>query len=220
MTCLWLSPVFPSPTHHGYDANDYVTIEPRLGTKEQLAALIEDAHALGMRVLLDFVANHCSHQHPAFIKALSDPAAPERAMFGFSGNTYQSFFDVGTMPEFALDWAPAMKYEIDAARYWIELGVDGYRLDYAMGPSHAFWSAFRPAVRAVNPEAALISEITGSAAQVESYRGRLDGALDFLLLQSLRAFVAFELIDADAFGRFVEWHGAFFASGPVFAVVP
>lgn len=215
VTCLWLSPLFPSPTHHGYDATDYVTVEPRLGTIDQLAALIEEAHVLGMRVLLDFVANHCSDQRPAFVKALSDPRAPERAMFAFSGDTYQSYFDVGTMPEFALDRAPAMDYMLAAARFWIELGVDGYRLDHAMGPSHAFWSAFRAEVREVNPEATLIGEITGSGTQLRSYEGRLDGALDFLLLQSLRAFVAFDLIDAGAFGSFVERHGAFFASGLV-----
>lgn len=213
VTCLWLSPLFPSPTHHGYDATDYVSVEHRLGTMEQVVALIEDAHTLGIRVLLDFVANHCSDQHPLFRQALLDSNAPERAMFAFSGDTYQSFFDVGTMPEFALDREPALTYIINAARFWTELGVDGYRLDYATGPSHAFWAAFRAAVRSVNPEVALIGEITGSATQLGTCAGRLDGALDFLLLQSLRAFIAFDLIDAGAFGRFVERHGAFFASG-------
>lgn len=213
VTCLWLSPLFPSPTHHGYDATDYVSVEPRLGTMEQLTALVGKAHRLGMRVLLDFVANHCSDQHPLFIKALADPGSPERTMFAFSGDTYRSFFDVNTMPEFALDRAPAMDYVIDAARFWIRLGVDGYRLDYAMGPSHAFWSAFRAAVRSIHPDAALIGEITGSATRLASYAGQLDGALDFLLLQSLRAFIAFDLIDAEAFGRFVERHFAFFTGG-------
>jgi len=211
VTCLWLSPLFPSPTHHGYDATDYVSVEPRLGTRHQLEGLIKEAHASGMRVLLDFVANHCSDQHPLFRKALANPGSPERAMFMFSGDTYQAFFDVGTMPEFALDREPAMTYVRDAARYWIELGVDGYRLDYAMGPSHAFWSAFRSAVRTINPEAALIGEVTGSATQLASYDGRLDGALDFLLLQALRGFVDFDLIDSNAFGRFVERHFRYFS---------
>ncbi|HEV2066914.1 MAG TPA: alpha-amylase family glycosyl hydrolase [Thermomicrobiales bacterium] len=212
VTCLWLSPLFPSPTHHGYDATDYVSVEPRLGTQQQLQALIEEAHALGMRVLLDFVANHCSDQHPSFRQALADPESCERAMFSFSGDTYQSFFDVGTMPKFALDRAPAMAYVLDAAGYWVRLGVDGYRLDYAMGPSHAFWAAFRSAVRTINPEAALIGEVTGSAAQLATYEGRLDGALDFLLLQALRGFVAFDLIDSDAFGRFLERHFRYFSA--------
>ncbi len=83
VTCLWLSPLFPSPTHHGYDAVDYVTVEPRLGTMEQLTALIDEAHASGMRVLLDFVTNHCSDQHPMFTKALADPSSTEREMFAF-----------------------------------------------------------------------------------------------------------------------------------------
>lgn len=213
VTCLWLSPVFPSPSHHGYDASDYVSVEPRLGTLDGLRALVEAAHARGMRVLLDFVANHGSDKHPLFRNAVAQSDAPQRALFHFSGDSYASYFNVGTMPEFALDRPEALAYMLDAARFWIELSVDGYRLDYAMGPSHAFWSAFRQAVREAKPDAALIGEITGSATQLRSYEGRLDGALDFLLLQDLRAFLAFDLIDAAAFGRFVERHGAYFADG-------
>ena len=65
-TCIWLSPIFPSPSHHGYDATDYRSIEPRLGTEADLRELIEAAHARGLRILLDYVVNHVSSAHPAF----------------------------------------------------------------------------------------------------------------------------------------------------------
>ncbi len=211
VTCLWLSPIFPSPTHHGYDATDYVTIEPRLGTEDDLVALIEAAHHHGMRVLLDFVANHVSNEHPAFLRARHDPDAPERSWFTFRPDgAYRAFFDVATMPQLDPDDPGARAMLIEAARYWLDRGVDGFRLDYANGPSHAFWAAFRRATRAVAPASATIGEVVESAVVQRSYEGRLDGTLDFLLLQQLRAFLAFERIDPAAFHRFLTRHLAFF----------
>lgn len=206
-TAIWLSPVFPSPTHHGYDATDYTSIEPRLGTEDDLRRLIDAAHARGLKVLLDFVANHVSDQHPAFQEAKANPSSPNREWFTFrEDGTYQSFFGVGTMPEIAVDHDSAADYLIEAAMYWLEQGIDGFRLDYANGPSHAFWARFRQALRALNPDVALIGEVVESADLMASYEGRLDGTLDFLLLQQIRAFLAFDQITPSDFWRFVSRH--------------
>ncbi len=75
-TIIWLTPIFPSPTHHGYDATDYTSVEPRLGTEEDLLTAIEAAHVRGIRVLLDFVANHVSNQHPSFKRVMMDSTGP------------------------------------------------------------------------------------------------------------------------------------------------
>ncbi len=211
VNCLWLSPIVPSPSHHGYDATDYVRIEPRLGTLEDFRALVAEAHAAGLHVILDFVANHCSDRHPLFQRALSDPVGPERGLFKFDAKGgYASFFGVGTMPEWALDREPARALLLEAARFWLDLGVDGFRLDYVMGPSHAFWAAFRQETNRYTGQSGrhpvAIGEITSGAANIATYQGRLDGALDFLLLQQVRAFFAFDLIDAGTFGRFLERH--------------
>ena len=211
VTCLWLSPVFPSPSHHGYDATDYFAIEPRLGTENDLRDLIAEAHDHGLRVLLDFVANHASDKHSIFTNARADPASAERAWFTFlNDGTYRSFFGVDTMPQINTDHPAARDYLLDAARYWLDAGVDGFRLDYANGPSHAFWAAFRQETRAANPDSLTIGEVVESAELKASYLGRLDGTLDFLLLQQLRAFFAFDLIDPAAFHRFLERHLAYF----------
>lgn len=124
------------------------------------------------------------------------------------------------MPELALDREPARSHMLEAARFWLDLGVDGYRLDHALGPSHAFWAAFRQGTSGergrpeglISPVAIplMIGEITSGATRIASYQGRLDGALDFLLLQQFRAFFAFDLIDAGAFGRFLVRHLAYF----------
>ncbi len=212
VTCLWLSPVFPSPSHHGYDATDYFTVEPRLGTDADLSALFEAAHARGMRVLLDYVANHVSNEHPAFRRAVADPTAPERAWFTFTDwpDEYCSFFGVKTLPRLDTDHPAARDYLLAGAVHWLRRGADGFRLDYANGPPHGFWAAFRAATRATKPDAVTVGEVVETAELQRSYRGRLDGTLDYLLLQQLRAFIAFETISASAFDAFLRRHLAYF----------
>ena len=69
---LWLSPIFPSPdVDFGYDVSDFCSIDPKYGTMEDFDALLEDAHRIGMRIILDMVMNHTSDQHPWFQRASS-----------------------------------------------------------------------------------------------------------------------------------------------------
>lgn len=217
ITCLWLSPLFPSPTHHGYDATDYTAVEPRLGTIADMDELFHEAHARGIRVILDFVANHVSDEHPRFVAARDDPAAPERSWFTFTSEPpgYRSFFGVSTMPQVDVESTDARRYLIDAAVYWLERGADGFRLDYANGPTHAFWSEFRAATRAIKPDSVTIGEIVETAELQRSYLGRLDGTLDFLLLQKLRSFFAFASIKASEFDHFLRRHLSYFPAGYV-----
>lgn len=212
VTCLWLSPIFPSPSHHGYDATDYASVEPRLGSVEDLEDLFHEAHAVGIRVILDFVANHVSDEHPRFQAALADPAAPERSWFTFGPEPpgYRSFFGVPTMPQVNVESAEARRYLTDAAVLWLERGADGFRLDYANGPTHAFWSEFRAATRAAKPDSITIGEVVETAELQRSYFGRLDGTLDFLLLQQIRAFFAFESTTASEFDHFLRRHLSYF----------
>ncbi len=212
VTCLWLSPVFPSPSHHGYDATDYLHVEPRLGTDDDLRDLFATAHTRGIRVLLDYVANHVSNEHPAFVRAITEVAAPERQWFTFEHwpHEYRSFFGVPTLPQINNENLAARRYVIDCAKYWLAQGADGFRLDYAIGPSHDFWTQFRAETRAVNPGSCTVGEVVDTGALQRSYLGRLDGVLDFLLLQHIRAFFAFDTITASTFDNFLRRHLAYF----------
>lgn len=82
---IWMTPFQPSPQlDQGYDVSDYCGVDPLFGTMEQFDSLLEQAHALGLRVLLDVVPNHCSSEHPLFQAALAaGPGSPERDMFHF-----------------------------------------------------------------------------------------------------------------------------------------
>lgn len=206
---LWLSPIFPSPTHHGYDVTDYRSVEPRLGTLDDLRALLDAAHARGVRVLLDIAFNHCSDQHPFFQAALADPESPYRAWFHFDPRYpggYRGYFGVPTMPEWNLEHPATREYLIAAARFWLELGVDGFRLDYADGPGPTFWAEFCAAGRAVRPDAWFFGEIVQPPDILAPYVGRLDGSLDFLWSQQVRRAVAYGRMSADALARFWENH--------------
>lgn len=82
---IWMTPFQPSPqVDQGYDVSDYCGVDPLFGTMEQFESLLSKAHALGLRVLLDVVPNHCSSEHPLFQAALAAaPGSPERDMFHF-----------------------------------------------------------------------------------------------------------------------------------------
>ncbi|MCB0073368.1 MAG: hypothetical protein KDE20_17990, partial [Caldilineaceae bacterium] len=164
------------------------------GTTDDVRALVDAAHARGLRVILDFVANHVGTDFAPFAAAAADPADPHRAWFSFGPeykHGYRSFFDVAAMPQLDTDHPDARRYLLDAAQFWLrEYDVDGYRLDYAAGPSHLFWNHFRAACRAVKPDCLLFGEVTHAGAQLRTYTGRLDGCLDFAFCRSVRQLCA------------------------------
>lgn len=213
-TCIWLTPIWKSPSTHGYDIIDYYTIEPRLGGEEALSALVEAAHQRGIRIVLDMVCNHISSASPVFQDALNSPNSPYRDWFSFDDSEagYRTFFGVRSMPQINAENPAARQWLYDIAQYWINrAGVDGYRLDYANGPGPGFWVDFRAACRAANPESFCFGEIVDQPASILPYIGRLDGCLDFQMEEALRATFAHQTSTPDDFWRFVERHYAYFA---------
>ena len=152
---LWLSPHFPSPQFDvGYDISDYVDVAPEYGTLDDFKQFLDGAHGRGMRVILDLVMNHTSHLHQWFIESRSSRDHPKRDWYvwrdgqngGPPNNWYSPFggsaweYDEATdqyyyhfflkeQPD--LNWRnPEVKKAMwDATRFWLDLGVDGYRLD-------------------------------------------------------------------------------------------
>jgi glycosidase len=82
--CIWLMPVAQSPSYHGYDVTDYYTVESDYGTNADFRQLMAEAHKRGIRVIVDFVPNHSSSEHPYFQAALRDTTSPYRAWYRFS----------------------------------------------------------------------------------------------------------------------------------------
>jgi cyclomaltodextrinase / maltogenic alpha-amylase / neopullulanase len=212
--CIWLSPVFPSPTSHGYDATDYQHVEPRIGGDQALAELVREAHAHGIRIILDLVCNHISNQHPVFKTALSNSKSRYRDWFSFDDSPigYQTYFGVRSMPCLNLDHPEVCQWMIDIACYWLrEFDIDGFRLDHANGPGPSFWSDFWAACKQEKPDSFCFGEIVEPPDVILGYTGRMDGALDFHLADAIRRTYAYKNSDEDAFKHFISCHQSYFS---------
>ena len=153
---IWLSPIFPSPmADFGYDVADYTGIDPRFGTMADFDALLAEAHRLGLKLLLDLVPNHSSDRHPWFLESRSSRTNPKRDWYiwrdakpnGSPPNNWISDFggpawewDAATGQYYAhaflkeqpdLNWRnPELRAAmLDVLRFWLERGVDGFRID-------------------------------------------------------------------------------------------
>lgn len=210
--CLWLTPIFPSPSYHGYDATSFFEINPRLGTKEDFKELIEQAHARGIRILMDFVPNHWSNHHPTFLEAQQDCNSPYFRWYTFEKwpNEYKCFFTSRGLPQINLRHAPARQHVLDAAQYWLEFGVDGYRVDYCIGPTPDFYADFRRVTRTTKPESWTFGEAVDPPNSQITFEGGMDGTLDFMLLEAMRSTFAFGKWNAKQFGEFLDRHESFF----------
>jgi alpha-glucosidase len=153
---IWLTPINTSPlSDFGYDVSDYYSIDPRFGTMQDLDDLLEECHRRGIRLMMDLVLNHTSSEHPWFVESRSSRDNPRRDWYVWrdgrapgkppndwravvegsaweydepSGQYYYHAF-LPFQPD--LNWRnPAVRDEmLDVARFWLEKGVDGFRLD-------------------------------------------------------------------------------------------
>lgn len=157
--CIWLNPVYVSPqVDNGYDVADYCAIEPTYGTMEDFKELLETAHSMGIRVIMDLVLNHTSDQHKWFQESRKSKDNPYRDYYiwrpgkenGKEPNNWGNYFFEGKGSAWAYDEAtgeyylheyskhmPSTNWECEALRqdmykmmrWWLDLGIDGFRLD-------------------------------------------------------------------------------------------
>ena len=198
--CMWLTPIFTCHSYHGYDTVDMMSVDERFGGDEALRRLVTAAHEKGIRVLLDFVPNHISHNHPWFREAI-DGGAKRDWFFIEDDGSYQMFFRSHTMPKVNLDHPDARSAMLDVARYWIEeFGIDGYRIDHALGPSESFFAALTSLVENIDPDVWIFGEVTATAHLSRRYGGILDGVTDFPFAYGLRELLSGRLAP-DAFAE-------------------
>ncbi len=146
---LWLMPIFESPSYHGYDVTNYLRVNPAYGTEADFDRLVAEAHKRGIKIVLDFVMNHSSDQHPWFKASASSPESPYRDWYIWSptdlgwgqpwnsssptwhaknGAYYYGIFWSG-MPDLNFRNPEVVKEMTKIATAWEERGVDGFRLD-------------------------------------------------------------------------------------------
>ena len=156
---IWLSPFYPSPmVDFGYDVSDYTDVDPVFGTLADFDELLAGAHARGIKVIVDWVPNHTSDQHPWFLESRAGRDSPKRDWYvwrdpaagGGPPNNWRSSFGAGADPAWTFDNTTGQFYlnsftpqqpdlnwdnpEVEAAmhdvlRFWLDRGVDGFRID-------------------------------------------------------------------------------------------
>lgn len=184
VTCLYITPIFESPSNHRYDAIDYMKIDARLGAEDDLRELVSEARERGIRILLDGVFNHCSNESIYFKAALADKTSPWFRCFEFADwkrayppqpqpdapwshmmeyplwPYYHGWADVKTMPE----WVECPEMEAfffgadGVVPHWTKFGIAGWRTDVSPWLSEEFWKRFRKATRRFDPDALIIAE--------------------------------------------------------------
>lgn len=181
---LWLTPIFASPSYHGYDITDYYKINPEFGTTQALLDLVNAAHERDIKIILDFVAGHSSDQHSFFQDAFGNPNSKYANWYRWLDDAhtkYEHFGSATNMPKWNQDNPATRDYLIDAAKYWMNTAdIDGYRLDYALGVSHDFWKAFRHEIKSIDPDALLLGEVWDSGLKIKPYYdNEFDASFDF-----------------------------------------
>ena len=207
---LYMTPIFRSNSTHKYDTIDYYEIDPSFGTKEDLKELVNKAHEMGIRVILDGVFNHSSPEFFAFKDVMEKEdkskykdwyyidGFPLKMKRGEKPNFLCFAYYYG-MPKLNLQNPETAEYFINVGKYWIdEVGIDGWRLDVGDEVSHSFWKQFRKAIRATKKDALIIGEIwhyAGDFLEGDEW----DTVMNYQFYLSTIDFVADEKITATEF---------------------
>jgi len=222
---LWLMPIYKGPTTHGYEITDYYGFEEDYGTEADFIKLMNELKKAGIKIILDFVVNHTSIQHPFMQNVFEyrgySPWANWYIWSGEPGNSnYQYLFDWASLPNLNHNDVNVRNYFAKVAEYWVKrYGIDGYRCDVAWGVeqrNQLFWQEWRKKVRNIKPEVFLEAEATSSDSTF--YQKRFDSANDWDLRSKLLGVISgtvtindmhAEVVRAYNYGRpfrFVENH--------------
>jgi len=196
---IWLMPINPSPSYHGYDVTDYYGVNPDYGTLEDFKRLLDEAHKRDIKIIIDFVMNHTSSRHPWFQSALTpgseyhdwykwsdtDPGTlgPWGAKAWYQASNGQYYYAIfwDQMPDLNYD-NPAVREEMKKiTSFWLtDVGIDGFRLDAVRylvederladaNANHAFLAEWGRYYRSINPQAFSVGEAWTDNANVREY---------------------------------------------------
>ncbi|KZZ84596.1 glycoside hydrolase family 13 protein [Bacillus sp. SJS] len=165
---IYFTPIFRAFSNHKYDTIDYMEIDPQFGDKETFRRLVKEAHAKGIKVMLDAVFNHSGYFFGPFQDVIEKGEASQfKDWFHIyelpikeNLPGYDTFAYEKSMPKLNTQHPDVKKYLLDVGQYWIkEFDIDGWRLDVANEVDHAFWRDFRTAVKEVKEDVYILGEI-------------------------------------------------------------
>lgn len=212
---LWLMPIHPSMSYHGYDVLDYYGVHEDFGTLEDFERLLEEADKVGIKIIIDYVLNHTGSQHPWFIQSRdndpkyrswytwinsSDPRYSLTGSWGQniwhgSGPYYAGYFSP-SMPDLNFNNQDVREEILNIAKYWIDLGVHGFRLDaaahiYGQGETVVgtpvldsnldYLMVFRDQLRQYYPDVYIVGEVWEDLSYYSMFYRSMDSAFNFAL---------------------------------------
>ncbi len=211
INAVWLMPINPSPSYHGYDVTDYYNVNPQYGTMDDFKRLLAEAHKRNIHIIIDMVLNHTSSQHPFFVNANNDINSPYRDWYIWSDTSLGSFWHPGktgfyfgifsdAMPD--LNYRnPAVTAQMEnAIRFWLnDVGVDGFRMDAInrlieegdktenTPSTHEWLKGFYQFYKSADPNAYTVGEVFNAGPSLaKTYTGdQLDQIFNFELASSI-----------------------------------
>lgn len=174
ITAIYFNPIFQSACNHRYHTHDYYRVDPLLGGDQAFRQLLDAAHARGIRLVLDGVFNHASRgffqfnhilevgEQSPYLSWFDVKRFPLNAYYGKPN--YRCWVNLADLPEFNTRNPQVREFIFGVARYWIEQGIDGWRLDVPFCiDDDSFWQEFRYMVKSANPEAYIVGEVPWEA---------------------------------------------------------
>ena len=193
INCIWLMPIMPAASPHGYNITDYYDINPELGTKQDFRSLIDAAHQQGIKIMMDLVINHTSAVHPFMEDAYKyKQYSPYYNFYEWDKQgDYQYLFNWWDLPNINYEQKWVRDYLIRMVKYWVEdFDIDGYRCDVAWGVNDnrvsgpAFWQRFRNKLKEIKPDIFLLAE--AQADQLRYFDDKFDSGYDWPFFNKLK----------------------------------
>ncbi len=216
VNALYFTPIFQASSTHRYNTTDYYRIDSKLGTATDLRLLLDLAHRNGVHVILDGVFNHCGRGFFAFNDLLENEAeSPYRDWFHVlrfpldaygpgEAHNYRAWWNFKSLPKFNTGNPDVRRFLLGVARYWVEQGSDGWRLDVPNEiDDDPFWAEFREVVKGANAEAYLMGEIWDADPRWVS-PGHFDGLMNYPVREALLGLVATSRLDLRGFSSKID----------------
>jgi glycosidase len=212
INAIYLTPIFAANTNHKYDVIDYYKIDPHFGDINTFRLLLKEAHDKGIRIILDAVFNHVGENFWAFqdvvkygkdskyfnwfyIKSFPITKTPKP--------NYETYENAYYLVKLNTNNPELRQYLYNVAKYWIDEGIDGWRLDVPYLISHDFWKDFRYIVKEINPELYIVGECWNVATDW-LHGDEWDGAMNYPLRNLIIDFFINRKIDASTFDQKLE----------------
>lgn len=210
---IYFCPIFKAHSNHKYDTIDYLEVDPNFGDKALFKKLVDEAHARGIKVMLDAVFNHMGDTSPQWQDVIKHGAASHYAnwfhIYSYPVDqyvmtdvetaenlTYDTFAFTPHMPKLNTANPEVQNYLLNIATYWVrEFDIDGWRLDVANEVDHHFWKKFRTAVLDIKPDLYILGEIWHSS-QSWLAGDEFHAVMNYAFTDNIKDFFAKGLITA------------------------